>query len=63
MEKYYVEVTRTVCVEAQSTQEADTIALYATSYPDALEGVYYLNYRLHHSSDYFNLDGQSDMQK
>jgi hypothetical protein len=50
-----------VCVEAQSAEEADTIALYATQYPDDLEGVHYVNYRFHHSSSYFDLDGQSDM--
>jgi hypothetical protein len=52
-----------VCVEAQTAEEADTIALYATQYPDDLEGVHYVNYRLHHSSNYFNLDGRSNMQE
>ena len=61
MEKYYIEVTRMVCVEAQSAEEADTIALYATQYPDDLEGVQYVNYRFHHSSGNFDLDGESNM--
>lgn len=54
MEKYYIQVTRTVCVEAQDAEEAAAIALYATQYPDDLEGVYYVNYKLSNSP---RLDG------
>jgi hypothetical protein len=61
LEKYYIEVTRMVCVEAQTAEEADTIALYATQYPDDLEGVHYVNYRFEQLSNYPRMDGQSNM--
>jgi len=57
LEKYYIQVTRTVCVEAQDLAEASTIALYATHYPDDLEGVYYVNYKFQHLSSYSRMDG------
>jgi hypothetical protein len=57
LEKYYIEVTRIVCVEAQSAEEADTIALYATHYPDDLEGVYYVDYKFEQLSNYPRMDG------
>lgn len=46
MEKYYIEVTRTVCVEAQHLEEAIDVALLATYYPDQLEGVSYIDYKV-----------------
>ena len=45
MNKYYIQVTRTVCVEAQDLSEATTVALYATRYPDNLEGVDYVDHK------------------
>jgi hypothetical protein len=57
LNKYYIEVTRTVCVEAQDLSEATTVALYATHYPDDLEGVYYVNHKFEHLSNYSRMDG------
>ena len=61
MTKYYIEVTRTVCVEAQDLEEATTVALYATCYPDDLEGVYYVDHKFQHLSGYSTVDGRRGM--
>ena len=39
MTKYIVCVTRTLVVEADSEQEATAMSLYATYYPEYLEGI------------------------
>jgi hypothetical protein len=44
MTKYVVRVTRTLVVEANSEGEATMMSLYATYYPEYLEGIESLYY-------------------
>lgn len=39
MTKYVVSITRTIVVEAESEEEATTMSLYATIYPEYIDGV------------------------
>jgi len=39
MTKYLVSVTRTLAIEAQTLKEATTMSLYATYYPEYLNGI------------------------
>ena len=42
MAKYVVRITRVLVVEAETSEEATTVSLYATQYPESINGVNYL---------------------
>lgn len=44
MTKYVISITRTLVVEAETPEEATTMSLYATYYPEYLEGIESLYY-------------------
>lgn len=44
MAKYIVCIARTLVVEADSEEEATTMSLYATAYPEYITGIEYLTY-------------------
>jgi len=45
MTKYVVSITRTLVVEAETPEEATTMSLYATSYPEYINGIELLYYQ------------------
>jgi len=45
MTKYVVCITRTLVVEAETPEEATTMSLYATYYPEYLDGIENVNYK------------------
>lgn len=46
MTKYVISITRTLVVEAETPEEATTMSLYATMYPEYLDGIHPLYYNL-----------------
>lgn len=44
MTKYVISITRTLVVEAETLEEATTMSLYATRYPDQISGIEHLSY-------------------
>lgn len=44
MTKYVISITRTLVVEAETPEEATTMSLYATRYPDQISGIEHLSY-------------------
>lgn len=44
MARFVVSITRTLVVEADTPEEATTMSLYATQYPEYLEGIEPLYY-------------------
>lgn len=57
MAKFVVSITRTLVVEADTPEEATTMSLYATQYPEYIDGI---NPIYHNSKVLFNQNELSE---